>query len=62
MTYVTPLLVIHDTNNNTSIKEELAWSQTDNDEDDHGFAHVTITILDLKSEDVSVLDDWMKYL
>ena len=62
MTPVTPVPSLSDTNNNTSIEEELAWSQTDNDEDDHVFAHVTITILGLKSYDVSNFDDWMKYL
>ena len=41
--------------------KELALSQTDNDEDDHVFAHVTISILRLKSEDGLDLDDWMKY-
>ena len=58
---VTPVPATDDTKNNTSIEEGLAWSQIDNNEDDHGFAHVTITILGLKSEDVSDLDDWMKY-
>ena len=53
MTPVTPVPPINDTNNNTSIEEELTWSQTDNDEDDHVFAHVTTTILGLKSEDAS---------
>ena len=52
MTPVTPVPAMNDTNNNTSFKEELVWSQTDNDEDDHVFAHVIITILGLKSEDV----------
>ena len=61
MTPVTPVPALNNTNNNNNIKEELAWSQTDNDEDDHVFAHVTITILGLTSEDVSELDDWMKY-
>ena len=37
------------------------WSQTDNDESDNAFAHVTVTILRLKSNDVSDLDDSMKY-
>ena len=57
----TPVPALNNTNNNTSIQEELAWSQTDNDEDNNVFAHVTITILGLNSEDVSDLDDWMKY-
>ena len=61
MTPGTPLPAINNTNNNTSIEGELPWSQTDNDEDNHVFAHVTVTILRLKSEDVSDLDDWMKY-
>ena len=53
MTSVTPFPPINDTNNNTSIEEELTWSQTDNDEDDHVLAHVTTTILGLKSDDAS---------
>ena len=61
MTPVTSVPALNDTNNNTSIKEEFTWSQTDNDEDDHSFAHVTITILSLKPEDASDLDDWKKY-
>ena len=60
MTPVTPVPVINNTNNNNSIEEELAWSQTDNNEDDHVFTHVAITILGLKSKYVSKLDDWMK--
>ena len=35
MTPVTPVSAINDPNNNNTIKEELAWSQIDNDEDDH---------------------------
>ena len=58
---ITPVPAISDTDNNSRIKEELAWSQTDNDEDNHVFAHVTITILGVKSEDVLDLDDWMRY-
>ena len=50
MTPVTPVPALHDTNNHSSVEEELVWNQTDNNEDDHVFAHVTITILDLKSE------------
>ena len=42
MTPVTPVSSINDTNNNTSIEEELSWSQTDIDEDNHVFADVTI--------------------
>ena len=61
MTPVAPVPALNNTNNNTSIEEELAWSETDNDEDDHVFAHITITLLGLKSDDVSNLDDWMKY-
>ena len=37
------------------------WPGTDNDEDDHMSTQFTITIAGLKSEDVSNLDDWMKY-
>ena len=44
MTPVTTVSAINNTINNTSIEEELAWSQSDNDEDDHVFEHVTITI------------------
>ena len=61
MTPVTPVQTINNTNNNSRIKGKLAWIQTDNDEDDYVFAHVTITMLGLKSGDVSELDDWMKY-
>ena len=61
MTPVTPVPAINNTSNITSIEEELAWSKTDNDEEYHVFEHVTITIPRLKSEDVSDLDDWMKY-
>ena len=61
MTPATLVLGPNDTNNKTSIEEELAWSQIDNDEDDHVCAHVMITTLGLKSEDVSNLDHWMKY-
>ena len=61
MTPVTPVPAINGTNNNTSIKEELAWSQTDNNKDNHVFAQVTITFLLLKSEVLSDLDNWMKY-
>ena len=50
MTPVTPVPALNDTNNHSSVEEELVWNQTDNNEDDHVFAHVTITILDLKSE------------
>ena len=57
MTPVTPVSSINDTNNNTSIEEELSWSQTDIDEDNHVFADVTIIILGLKPEDVLYLDD-----
>ena len=45
MTPVTSVQAINDTNNNSSIGEGLAGSQTDNDEDDHLIAHVTITVL-----------------
>ena len=31
---VTPVPALNITNNNTSIEEELAWTQTQNDEDD----------------------------
>ena len=43
MTPVKPATAINDTNNNNSIKEDLAWSQTENDESDYAFAHVTMT-------------------
>ena len=55
MTPVAPVTDLSNTSTNNSIEEELGWSQTDNDEDDHVFAHVTITILGLKSEHVSDL-------
>ena len=61
MTAVSPIPTINNTNNNTSIEEELVWSQTDNDEDDHVFTHVTIMIPKLKSDDASDIDDWMRY-
>ena len=57
MTPVTPVPAINNSNNNTSTKEELPWSQTDNDDDNHIFAHVIIAILGLKSEDVLDPDD-----
>ena len=59
---VTSVSSLSDTNNNNTLKEEWPGaSQPDNDEDDHDFAHVTINILGIKSEDISDLDNWMKY-
>ena len=60
MTLVTHVPAINNTNNN-NIKEDLAWIQKDSDESDHAFSHVTITILRLKSDDESDLDDCIKY-
>ena len=45
----------------TAAPRPIVMGQTDNDESDHAFAHVTVTILRLKSDNVSDLDDWMKY-
>ena len=57
MTPVTSVQPISDTNNNNRIDEELEWSQADNNEDNHVFTNVIITILRLKSKDVSDLAD-----
>ena len=49
MTPVTPVPIINDTNNSI-IEEGIACSQTDHNEADHAFAHVTI--IRLKYNDV----------
>ena len=61
MTPITPVPAIYNTNNSISIEEDLAWSQTYKIKSDHAFSHVTVTILGLKSDDVSDLDNWIKY-
>ena len=60
MTPVTPVPAMNDTNNNTSFKEELVWSKTDNDEDDH-VLHMSSSPSLGSNLRMSNLDDWMKY-
>ena len=61
MTPITPGQTSNNTNNSNSIEEDLAWSQTYKIKSVHCFSHVTINVLGLKSDDVSDLDNWMKY-